>query len=141
MELPGTLIFDYPTVAALTAYISAQHSAAQPAAEPASAAAALMPTSLSPGRLVQGMRRDPGDVVVVDKFSGRFAEQTDGGMRCHDSCRVTPFQRWDVDANAPHVSHRPGARFGRYAKPELEPHHCCLMTAWSQLVDYKPTPV
>ncbi|KAK9864441.1 hypothetical protein WJX84_010043 [Apatococcus fuscideae] len=53
-------------------------------------------------------------MVVVDTFSGRFAEPSDGGGQSLDTCRVTPFQRWDVDATLAHVSHRPGARFGRF---------------------------
>ena len=113
LELPGTVVFDYPTVAALTAFISSQLVTAAPGAQAAAPAAAIVHPGSMIGRDVQDLRHSHGQMVVVDTFSGRFAEPSDGGARSLDTCRVTPFQRWDVDATAPHVSHRPGARFGR----------------------------
>ena len=114
LELPGTLVFDYPTIASLTAYISDQMAAATSAAGGTSTAAAMTPMEPAAGRGIQDSKKSQGCVVVVDAFSGRFAEQSEGGIRGRDTSRVTPLQRWDVDGSAPHVSHRPGARFGRY---------------------------
>lgn len=119
LELPGTMVFDYPTVASLTAFISSQLVTDAPSAEAAAAAAAIVSTGYMTGRDVQDISHSHGQVVVIDTFSGRFADSSDGGARSLDTCRVTPFQRWDVDGAAPHVSQRPGARFGRYG-PRME---------------------
>ena len=113
LELPGTLVFDYPTTASLTSHIVSQLAAAVQGDKAAFPAAAVVPMSPATGRGVQDLRHSQGQIVVVDAFSGRFAEPSDGGGRSVDTCRVTPFQRWDVDGTAPHVTQRPGARFGR----------------------------
>ena len=67
-------------------------------------------------------------VVAIDSCAGRFSESANGagasfgGGACSgegaktDTARVTPLERWDVDSTAAAVSHKPGSRFGRYAR-------------------------
>lgn len=52
------------------------------------------------------------ELVAIDTCVGRFSEPADASAAL-DCARVTPLERWDVDASSPAVSHRPGSRFGR----------------------------
>ena len=54
-------------------------------------------------------------IVAIDVVVGRFSEPAHGGV-APDCARITPLDRWDVDAVSPAISHRPGSRFGRHAQ-------------------------
>ena len=56
--------------------------------------------------------------MAIDAYVGRFSEPASGAV-APDSARITPLTRWDVDSVTPAVSHRPGSRFGRYARGSL----------------------
>lgn len=113
--LPSTLVFDYPTTAALQTFLfdhlcaaSGGKSAGVAVAQPASQLA----TSL-PWQPVLGLGQAEQALVTVDASASRLAAPSMSSSA--DSCRVTPFCRWDVDGTADGVPHRPGSCFGRWA--------------------------
>ncbi|CAL8465604.1 g5140 [Coccomyxa elongata] len=125
VELPGTVVFDHPTIGALAEFAAtlSQHMPAQHA----SSAGNLKPAT-SVERALSFLPRREG-VVAVDTCVGRFSEGASGiagEIACFgagasfgsgaktDMVRATPLERWDVDSAAPAVSHKPGARFGRF---------------------------
>jgi hypothetical protein len=139
LELPGTLVFDYPTIDALAAYaapLQAKHSseAVNPGAPyPAAAPAPRPPARRAPDQSASAMQRSLRStcqetpcapsregIVAIDACVGRFSEPACGNL-AHDCTRVTPLERWDVDFTSPAVSHRPGSRFGRHVPVSSEP--------------------
>ena len=108
LKLPATLVFDYPTISSISAYVHAELAAS---VDPGSAAAGQHPvlqTSLS----VHHTDSLPS-VVTIDATAARLSAPSISSTV--DSCRVTPYSRWDVDSNVPGVPHRFGSRFARCA--------------------------
>ncbi|BDA51455.1 probable oleandomycin polyketide synthase, modules 5 and 6 [Coccomyxa sp. Obi] len=125
VELPGTVVFDYPTIGALAEFAATltHHVPAQYA----SSAGNPVPAPAVERALTSYARRE--GVVAIDTCIGRFSETASGVMgeganygdsasldsgNTTDTVRATPLERWDVDSAAPAVSHKPGARFGRF---------------------------
>ena len=103
-DLPGTLVFDYPTVAALAAYLAAATMPAA-AAHADSAALAAVPTrsavEWAAGRppaplVVATAQRSPLDALAFPHPSGV------------DAIGIVPLERWDVEKDPL------DARFGAY---------------------------
>ena len=107
LELPSTLIFDYPTVNAIAAYVDSimpagnpqQESAAvQPMSIPASMPSSTAPTS-STGR----------SLAVVTGIASRSVGDAIASVQCVDVVTPVPLDRWDVDQQAGSA-----ARFGGF---------------------------
>jgi hypothetical protein len=124
MELPATVTFDYPSIAALANYITpelqeaaeagaaaaAAAAAASAAAAAAQAALATRASSAGPGRQL-ALARSAGpaaaqSTTVLVGASGRYPGAAEFGdlssfWQCMDSCtdlpRLMPLQRWDVE--------------------------------------------
>ena len=109
VTLPGTAIFDYPTPAALAAFLCQQLAAAAGAAAAAQHSAAMLAAPSAGGALAAVDRARL--VVTVDASAARLSAPSVSSLQ--DSCRVTPFARWDADGPAKLVPLRPGSRFAR----------------------------
>ena len=113
MELPATVTFDYPSIAALANYITPELQEAAAAADAAAAAQAALATrasSAGPGRqLAPAQPAGPAAALTTTALvgaSGRYPGAAEFGdlssfWQCMDSCtdlpRLMPLQRWDVE--------------------------------------------
>lgn len=120
MQMPGTLVFDYPTVNAISAYLFEKLAAAAPLTEAAAAEAssvsqppASLPTPLSASRQHQQV---PTAVAVMAAASHpiRTAAHSCGAFPWdQDHITTIPDARWDADA-ALSQGHSMQARFGSF---------------------------
>ena len=106
LELPSTLLFNHPTIGALTAHIVTQIQ------EPSRADEDTAPNNLKPGREQQpglslSSRRAKETDIAIIGMSCRLPGGIEGSVMLWDvaragSCTVTkvPFSRWDMDAEA-----------------------------------------
>lgn len=106
LALPATLVFDHPTPAALSAFLHRQLAAATGTATHEAAHAELVVTPSA------GLHRQQ-QLVTVDASVSRLSAPS--VCSTPDTCRLTPYSRWDVDGATAGISHRPGSRFGRQA--------------------------
>ena len=118
LQLPGTLVFDYPTPAALGAYLHQQLAAAAVATAASCRSSDRECFSDSYSTLVQqpeassiASRSRQQMVVTLDATAARLSAPSISSTQ--DSCRLTPHSRWDADSFTPGVPHRPGSRFAR----------------------------
>lgn len=108
VTLPGILIFDYPTPASLAAFLQQQLAAAAAAEATSGVASLALPAAGDSALAVADRQRL---FVTVDATASRLSAPSISITE--DSCRLTPFSRWDADGSAKHVPHRPGSRFAR----------------------------
>lgn len=109
-ELPGTLVFDYPTASAIAKYITKQLGASS---KPA-------PTAVAVPADTRAYAAHDGIPVLITAIARRMPVQKSSGDWT-DPIQVVPCDRWDVDhglhlsSNAG-VSGRPfrGGRFGGF---------------------------
>ena len=126
-SLPGTLVFDYPTVAAISAFVASKLAPAQPASSGhgavTKAAAGLGTAALVPVASSQAL-------LMVTDVRGRLAEPPGaqalfGSLAAglSDAMQPLPLDRWDPDfgraagslgGQAPRAAGLLGARFGGF---------------------------
>lgn len=102
LSLPSTLVFDYPTEAAISMYIAAQYAQAAPASvakDTLRVGTPLMvmnevPSILPPGMEAAGRRFG---AVAVTASDLRAPQNAVPHLTAADSCSLVPPQRWDVD--------------------------------------------
>lgn len=102
MELPATLVFDYPTCSAITAFLSDQMVAgAAPSLSEAERALAVSSTHVSRG--LPSSRGSSGERVLVVGMSAPHASARPALLsetEPRDKVTVIPFSRWDVDGQS-----------------------------------------
>ena len=94
-QLPGTLVFDYPTASAITAYLVDRLAPPEPEAElDAPAAGGLAPAA--PGAAADGalLAQHP---VLLTAVRSRLAEVPGASSAMHDAIQPVPVDRWDTD--------------------------------------------
>ena len=100
LELPGTLVFDYPSVSAMAQHIHGLLAPAQTAG--GSAAGALVPAA--PAALVTASNAAPAGSMLISLavaarlptgYAARGGESVLGGADC---ISLVPFGRWDLEA-------------------------------------------
>ena len=108
LALPSTLVFDYPTVASLSAFLASK------LAGPSGAAAAAVPGGLALLRRASTAAAAPaadGGAVVMLGASWRSPQRALGQLATTagvDAVGLVPLERWDVEAEPL------AARFGAY---------------------------
>ena len=114
LELPSTLLFDYPTINAMTGYITAQltTSTAHQQQQQQSASAA-MPLLQTPSAVGQGAVTPPDTTVVT-----AMVVNMPHGALTHpgavDTPSLIPLDRWDTDQPPDGLFSSPAVRFGSY---------------------------
>lgn len=90
-------------------------------------------------------------MVGIDTIAARFSTPASGvHARVHDLTRVTPYSRWDADAQHPSVPHRLGGRFSRFmegvegfdaAAFHISPSEACVLDPQQRLMLEVPLPL
>ena len=102
LSLPSTLVFDYPTEAALAVYIATQFNSTAPAGIAASNMRAVSPTTpmheLTSVSLPEkeGVQAGCGAVAVI-AISSQTPKHAMAALTAVDGSSVVPAQRWDID--------------------------------------------
>lgn len=150
VSLPATLAFDYPTVAAIAAHCHQLLSAGVAAGFGARASSSEDGAFADDATWLSSVRvnsqrcsvlalhphgnsltyAQPQALVVIDAAAARLPAPNMSGSA--DTCRITPFSRWDVDAVISGISHRLGSRFGRQVA--LACSSCCCYAHFQTLL-------
>ena len=109
LDLPGTLVFDYPSVSSIAAYLLPKL-APKPAAT--SQPAAVHITDIQPllaSSLLPSLSGPQDDAVIHVSLAARLPSPAycDGGSgpaAGHDAISTVPFDRWDLEAARVSVS-------------------------------------
>ena len=107
IDLPGTLVFDYPTVISISKLVTSL------AEETPFPVTQLSDRTGNQGRVV--WEREP---IALSNLHHRLAKSPTSALPAdnimEDTSRIVPWSRWDVDSLSEHVPKRLGARFGRF---------------------------
>ena len=96
LSLPGTLVFDYPSISAISSYIAEQVAASSPA----------VLTGASTSVTATRGPEDTGTAINVAAVSLRTPDETftelEGSLSplARDAIRRIPLQRWDLECAA-----------------------------------------
>eukprot|EP00884_Botryococcus_braunii_P010941 jgi/Botrbrau1/19849/Bobra.0124s0085.1 len=110
LDLPQTLVFDYPTVSGLATYISQLT-----AAKPPFSLGALAPPPI--GRSWEDSKHEGPLPIYLSAVHQRLSSKNGLDPFLADVTRVTPHMRWDADSPPPAASQL-GSRFARYLEGE-----------------------
>ena len=100
LELPSTLVFDYPTVTALVDFLCPQLEQALPAVAPAQVSNIPTPTRLSKDSVPASMQhagKGPAPCIAVTAMEIRCPQDALDTLSGRDSVSVIPLSRWDAD--------------------------------------------
>ncbi len=107
LDLPGTLVFDYPSAAEVAKHLSTRMMAQSPgpdtsarelASVPAHSPTQIVPGFAGPTTMLMGIRiahRIPG--VTAESLNSSLGTCS-GGVVCKDGIARVPYDRWDLEA-------------------------------------------
>ena len=111
LHLPSTLLFDHPTVDAISAFVSQQLAAEVPATQDSTQAVLSHPQSMLSVPQQQSAR---SQTMVVTALVVAAPQNTFQSTAAVDSITQVPLSRWDVDAVPEGLFTGPAVRFGSY---------------------------
>ena len=113
LQLPSTLVFDYPTITALVDFLCPQLQRAVPAVATAqisgTAAEATVSVDTTPARLLHAAGKGPAASIAVMAMEVRCPEDALDSTSGRDSVSVVPLGRWDADVQDRHVHMQQGS--------------------------------
>ena len=112
LQLPSTLLFDFPTIDAITGYITSQLGADVPQQQVQTSAAAPVQMMLNPVDVQQH-----GTYLGATVVTALVMHMPDGALmhpRAVDSPTLVPLDRWDGDQPPDGLFTFPAVRFGSY---------------------------
>ena len=116
LELPSTLVFDYPTVTALVDFLCPQLQRAVPAVATAQISGtdteATVSVDMAPARMLHApaaAEQGPAASTAVMAMEVRCPHNALDTISGRDSASVIPLGRWDADVQDRHVSMQQGS--------------------------------
>ena len=98
-DLPGTLVFDYPTAAAISTYLADRLAPPAPAGSQVELEATEYSGAPAHSILVpaaqQGLQEQ--ELVLITDIHSRLAELPGAAPESADLIRAVPYDRWDAD--------------------------------------------
>ena len=103
LDLPSTLVFDYPSVGAIAAYLMTKIARKQGAASGTAAAVHITDITLPSAAPSALSAAAAADVVIHMSVAARlptlaFEDAGRGPAAGHDAISMAPFDRWDLEA-------------------------------------------
>lgn len=96
LQLPSTLAFDYPSVAAMAQHIHSLMAPTQQSGGPAGVEAGLGTAALVPAAVPLGAETQPaGRLLVSLRLAARLPA---GNLGNGDAIGLVPYSRWDLEA-------------------------------------------
>jgi acyl transferase domain-containing protein len=112
LDLPATLLFDFPSINALTGYISSQIAVPEEQEAAAQAAVAASPASLA---AASDSAAQSSRIISIAAFACRSPGQAISSLAAVDAITAVPLQRWDWEqlaTGAAYQQQQLQARFG-----------------------------
>ncbi|KAK9866522.1 hypothetical protein WJX84_008502 [Apatococcus fuscideae] len=110
-ELPGTLVYDYPTLSSIVAYLLPKLAPA--AADPIAGLAIPQSRTLPLATIEQS---GSATMISVEAITSRMAVNPEVAAHAGDAMKVVPLDRWDVDDQSGHQLGRFGGFIAGWAE-------------------------